>query len=314
MSDAYDVLGIAPGASERDIDRAWKQKLRDVHPDRHPDATPSERALLERRTREVNVAHDELLHGTTRQPSTRQPSTRQHSTPPSPAFGPDECDECGAVPAEDFEFKYEDSEIWRTTTGHLCRDCAQRIGREVQTQQLEVSGVQQRPERKARRISGLHEANHNRAELARAGNLGRPVGRQRAVDPPGPTVTSRWSFITFIVGIIGIFLAVALIALVIVGLTNAVLSDAPPTTFVPNYPLQIGEFRDLTNVGDALAIEDCVTVIGRTATKVDCSDPLSQARVKSITLIVPPTCGEYTAAVIQDKRYVACAEITKRPS
>ena len=52
----YQVLGVAAGASPEDIRRAHRQLARVLHPDRLSDSPTAERALAERRMREVNAA------------------------------------------------------------------------------------------------------------------------------------------------------------------------------------------------------------------------------------------------------------------
>lgn len=52
----YQVLGVAAGASSEDIRRAHRQLARVLHPDRLSDSPTAERALAERRMREVNAA------------------------------------------------------------------------------------------------------------------------------------------------------------------------------------------------------------------------------------------------------------------
>jgi curved DNA-binding protein CbpA len=52
----YQVMGLAPSASAPEIRAAYLRLARNLHPDRHVTATPTERRLAERRMREVNAA------------------------------------------------------------------------------------------------------------------------------------------------------------------------------------------------------------------------------------------------------------------
>lgn len=52
----YDVLGVSPEAGTDDVRRAYLDRARETHPDRHIDADSRQRADAERRMREVNEA------------------------------------------------------------------------------------------------------------------------------------------------------------------------------------------------------------------------------------------------------------------
>jgi curved DNA-binding protein CbpA len=52
----YQVMGLPPTASGPEIRAAYLRLARNLHPDRHLTATATERALAERRMREVNAA------------------------------------------------------------------------------------------------------------------------------------------------------------------------------------------------------------------------------------------------------------------
>jgi hypothetical protein len=52
----YDVLGVSSRASADDVRRAYLDRAREAHPDRHIDASGAQRADVERRIREVNEA------------------------------------------------------------------------------------------------------------------------------------------------------------------------------------------------------------------------------------------------------------------
>jgi hypothetical protein len=101
----YQVLGVAPSASTDEVRRAHRQLARVLHPDRLSAAVPAERALAERRMREVNAAwttlsdpvrradYDRQLAGvpagaTARGPAAR-PTTTTRSSRPEDADDPD---------------------------------------------------------------------------------------------------------------------------------------------------------------------------------------------------------------------------------
>jgi hypothetical protein len=52
----YEVLGVSPTAGDDDVRRAYLDRAREAHPDRHIDANGAERADAEIRMREVNEA------------------------------------------------------------------------------------------------------------------------------------------------------------------------------------------------------------------------------------------------------------------
>lgn len=58
--EAYTALGLEPGASDDEIDRAWRQLMGKYHPDRVAGAADEIRALAEIRSREINAAYDRL--------------------------------------------------------------------------------------------------------------------------------------------------------------------------------------------------------------------------------------------------------------
>lgn len=64
--DHYRALGLTPTADPRDVREAYLNLARILHPDRRGDATDAERALAERRMREVNEAWSVLRDPVTR--------------------------------------------------------------------------------------------------------------------------------------------------------------------------------------------------------------------------------------------------------
>lgn len=55
IDDPYKVLGLSPGASQEEIKKAYRQKVKEYHPDLHPN-DPS----ATRKTNEINEAYDML--------------------------------------------------------------------------------------------------------------------------------------------------------------------------------------------------------------------------------------------------------------
>jgi len=55
MKDPYEILGVARNASREQIRKAYRQKARELHPDRHPDDPEADN-----RFKDVTAAHDLL--------------------------------------------------------------------------------------------------------------------------------------------------------------------------------------------------------------------------------------------------------------
>lgn len=65
---AYDVLGVAPDASDAEIDQAYRKLISQYHPDRVAGAAPELRAQAESRAADINAAYDRIRkarHGKT---------------------------------------------------------------------------------------------------------------------------------------------------------------------------------------------------------------------------------------------------------
>ena len=58
--DYYDVLGVAKGASDRDIKAAFRTLTKQFHPDLQAGADPADRALAEEQTALIVAAVREL--------------------------------------------------------------------------------------------------------------------------------------------------------------------------------------------------------------------------------------------------------------
>ena len=60
-SNAWRVLGIAPGAGVAEVKRAYRRLARAVHPDLHPEATDEQRRALEAQFVTINEAYRALV-------------------------------------------------------------------------------------------------------------------------------------------------------------------------------------------------------------------------------------------------------------
>ncbi|KAK7056254.1 hypothetical protein VNI00_002806 [Paramarasmius palmivorus] len=87
--DLYETLGVAKEATPEQIRKAYKKRALETHPDRHPNATPSEKAQIEESFREISNAYEVLnspesrqlydMHGVWPPPSPdAEPSRRHH--------------------------------------------------------------------------------------------------------------------------------------------------------------------------------------------------------------------------------------------
>ena len=56
----YEILGVKPGASRTEIKAAWRDKMKQHHPDRFASNPKAERAAAEQ-ARQINQAYQELI-------------------------------------------------------------------------------------------------------------------------------------------------------------------------------------------------------------------------------------------------------------
>jgi len=56
----YRVLGVAPDASQAEIDQAYRRLMSQYHPDKLAGAAPELREKAEQRTREINAAYTKI--------------------------------------------------------------------------------------------------------------------------------------------------------------------------------------------------------------------------------------------------------------
>lgn len=58
--DPYTLLGVAPAASDEDLEQAYRRLMSEYHPDRVANAAKEIRDIADRRTREINQAYDTI--------------------------------------------------------------------------------------------------------------------------------------------------------------------------------------------------------------------------------------------------------------
>lgn len=149
--DAFDVLGIEPNATDEEINAEWKRLARLTHPDAHPDATPQQRIALTQRMAAINAAYEELRNPL-RRDELRHTRAQGHSSsswdaPSRPREGAstsrrrhDSCELCGSIPSKRVSFQQVTGQVFRDLIrrfdAQLCRDCAQAVGREMQSKTL----------------------------------------------------------------------------------------------------------------------------------------------------------------------------------
>ena len=58
--DPYAMLGIGPGASNEELEQAYRRRMSEYHPDRVANAAPEIRDIADQRSREINQAYDRI--------------------------------------------------------------------------------------------------------------------------------------------------------------------------------------------------------------------------------------------------------------
>ncbi|MCK7593927.1 J domain-containing protein [Pseudomarimonas salicorniae] len=60
LEEAYRTLGVEPAASDEEVERAFRRKISDYHPDKVSGAAEEIRSLAESRAREINSAYEAI--------------------------------------------------------------------------------------------------------------------------------------------------------------------------------------------------------------------------------------------------------------
>ena len=86
IDDPYKVLGLSPGASQEEIKKAYRQKVKEYHPDLHPN-DPS----ATRKTNEINEAYDMLQNPEKYETQRKQQQQRQQQSHGQYSYGGQSC-------------------------------------------------------------------------------------------------------------------------------------------------------------------------------------------------------------------------------
>lgn len=81
IDDPYKVLGISPGASQEEIKKAYRKKVKEYHPDLHPNDP-----VATKKTNEINEAYD-MLQNPEKYEAQRRQQQRQQQTQGSYGYG-----------------------------------------------------------------------------------------------------------------------------------------------------------------------------------------------------------------------------------
>jgi len=150
----FSILGVSVTASSEDVAAAWKAKVKQLHPDRYPDAPEEVLRKLTEEISRVNAAHDLLkrdLEGERRNyvelnvrsdgnSSNSETTSDQHSRPSYQRNVDVSCEICGSLETDHFSFTRQVGLLFQRRVGtfaaRLCKNCALALGREYQSRTM----------------------------------------------------------------------------------------------------------------------------------------------------------------------------------
>lgn len=217
----FVVLGVPLSASMDEINAAWKEKVKKLHPDRFPEAPPEVLKKLNDEMARINACYQVLKEDleyarrifsepmvgsqqqTSAQSASRSSSENRHRIPA------DACELCGSRHTADFSFTRQIGLIFQRRIGtisvRLCRDCAQTVGRDFQSRTLTTGwwGAISAP-------TNVFYVLKNAKELWRASRLDEPIAprgfRTNPLDPGRPVWRRPMSWIGPVVIATGLIL------------------------------------------------------------------------------------------------------------
>lgn len=248
IENPFAVLGVDVGASMDEINIAWKEKVKKLHPDRYPDAPEEIVRKLNEETSRVNVAHQLLKDDLVGMRAMFAPSANSstQTEQPSPHERPREnrhrkvptnsCEVCASLNTETFEFTRQTGFIFARNVGtmsaRLCKGCATAIGRTYQARTITTGwwGVLSAPTNLIYIIKNAHQ-------LFRASQLADPVA------PPGFRTTPLLIGKPVLLRPIS-WIGIAVIAFIVMGIiseNSSASSDySPPAVDMSGYEWRVG--------------------------------------------------------------------------
>ena len=128
----FDVLGVSEDAGDAEIQAAYRQLARQLHPDQHPGSSPDEQRRLTDAMARVNEAWGVLGDRDRRARYVGSLVADEAATQRRPP-GDGDCLLCGHGPADEFTFMHQTAWLIRraryTSDVQLCRSCALSYGR-----------------------------------------------------------------------------------------------------------------------------------------------------------------------------------------
>jgi hypothetical protein len=140
--DAFSLIGVEPGSSPDEVEKAYRTLAQIYHPDRYEGAPNEVRLEAEQRMAQLNAARDAIRAGYQR-PTDGDPmeaeNLRRAQSAAHNYSGP-YCVICGHAPVADLRFKACLGRVlWRrvrTWNGSLCRACGEAVYRDMQNETM----------------------------------------------------------------------------------------------------------------------------------------------------------------------------------